>query len=272
MLTIAEYNAPLAIVGGYFNGRVVSPYPDYLANYELHYLRYLYFMCVMECHGVYPMDWALDQLIEGFEQARINKICKPMIRNILIGEAPSRDPLLYFYNPGGPIHPAWSGAISAALFPGVVFPTKVDFLIACASSGFLLMDLFPYAIRYVNTKTRRYSIAVESAFGFVPAGAPFAPYPNSISDRLNDLLCCLNDELSIAFGLIRFGNPLLSNFGVAASFDAWLLGYHKVLRPVGGVSIHRHPHLPGASIFLRVCGLQGPFGPNSNLLNAAGFQ
>jgi hypothetical protein len=200
---------------------------------------------------------------------------KPKINKILIGEAPPPVAINYFYNPTSPWsrtgNPGKGGnytrSIKNALFPGMAFPTKIDFLIACARNGFLLLDLFPYAMPFSGSirSTRRYENACISAFG----GA--ASYPSNMIAILDSLKDCIKSDLSIAFAQISFGKIILSDPTCVANFNTWLLTNGKSLNPSGPIDILRSIATPNVSLLLRVCGKRGSFVPIPALLNSAGI-
>ena len=267
--TNANYDFP--IVTGTFLGKTIPTFADYTADYHIHYLRYLYFMCCMNAEGLYPFEISIEQMLDGWKK---NKH-KPKINKILIGEAPPPVAINYFYNPTSPWsrtgNPGKGGnytrSIKNALFPGMAFPTKIDFLIACARNGFLLLDLFPYAMPYTGgiRTTRRYANACISAFGGT------AVYPIHIIANLNSLKDCIKSDLSIAFAQISFGKIILSDPTCVANFNTWLLTNGKSLNPAGPIGIIRPITTPNISSYLRVCGKRGSFVPIPYLLNAAGI-
>jgi hypothetical protein len=96
-MELNDYNWPLALPNGYFYGRPVPGYHEYLFEYHVHYMRYIFFMCVMNADGEYPMELGIDDLRNGLRSSQGNS-CFPRIKKILIGEAPPPNPLNYFYN------------------------------------------------------------------------------------------------------------------------------------------------------------------------------
>lgn len=207
-MNIADYNHPIGLPKGFFNGRVPLATPaTFPSQYDIDYLRYLYYLCIKNAEGDYPVKITKEEIDKAFQNERH---CKPRINKILIGEAPPPTYLNYFYNPsplrwntitGNPTAgQAWTSAIKNILFPGIAFPDTISFLKACAKSGFLLLDLFPYAINYSGKRTTvKYKNACISAFGGT------APYPHNIINTLTSIKCCLNEEISIAFALKSFG-------------------------------------------------------------------
>jgi len=277
MITAADYLYPLGIPGGYFNGAAVPPFPDYLRDYHVHYMRYLYYLCIMNAVGPYPIEMTIEEIQAAFERNKGGK-CKPRIRKILIGEAPPPNPLNYFYNPsllrwnaatGNPSRgQSWTSAIKNSLFPGVAFPDTESFLIACAGEGFLLLDLFPYAITYTGRNNGNYRRACISAWG-----AGLTPYPYNIINTLNLLVCCIQDNIAIGFGLTSSGRIILTDVGAVGIFNAWCMANGKTLNPLGTLDQLRMvmPPVPNASIYLRICHRPPMLSPCSLLLNLAGF-
>lgn len=225
-------------------------------------------MCYLNAEGKYPSEMTYEE-IEIRIKDKANSKCKPRIKKILIAEAPNI-PATYFYNSTLPFIGAspFTTAVRTCLFPDTVFINQVDFLMACAREGFLLLDLFPYAIAggYNGTMAASYRNACKSAF----CGIPNA-YPINIINTLNSLLCCIDNNLSLAFALIRFGNPILGDAACVAAITGWLAANGKTLVPIDAVDINRTIPIAGASGYLRVVGQAGPSGPSAALLAAAGF-
>jgi hypothetical protein len=274
-MNLAEYNYPIGIAGGFFNGLVPLATPAaFPTNYEIDFMRYIYYMCVLEAEGDYPIEVSYEVIISALRKKENN--CKPRIKKILIGEAPPPTYLNYFYNSdplrwnprtGNPTKgQAWTSAIKTALFPGVTFPDTISFLKACAKCGFILLDLFPYNISYSGKRGRRsYSEACISAFGGI------APYPNNIINSLTALKCCLNKEIAIAFAMKSFGEIILNDPGCVANFNIWLNTNGMNLNPPGPIELNRLlPNLYDSS-FLRVCGRRYLLAPCSRLLVSAGI-
>jgi hypothetical protein len=286
MITAADYNYPLGIPGGYFNGKVVPPFPDYLRDYHVHFMRYLYYLCIMNAEGEYPVEISLDDILRAFDECKSKKCkdCTPRIRKILIGEAPPPKPLNYFYNPshlrwnvakGKPTKgQGWTSAIKNALFPGMAFPDTVSFLKACAREGFLLIDLFPYAISYsksrgaVNKPNPSFRAACISAWG-----AGIAPYPHNIISTLYNLVCCIQKNIAIGFSLTVFGNIVLKDPTAVGAFNTWSLANGIILNPPGSIDQLRlvMPPVPNASGYLRICHRRPMLSPCPILLNLAGL-
>jgi hypothetical protein len=278
MITNAGYNFPLGIPGGYFNGKAVPPYPDYLRDYHVHFMRYIYYMCIMNAEGNYPNELSIEDILNGIELNK-GKKCKPRIKKILIGEAPPPNPLNYFYNPSPlrwnattsnpSLGQSWTSTIKNTLFPGILFPNTVSFLEACAREGFLLLDLFPYNLNYNGTRTSgAYKIACISAFGF---GA--APYLHNILNTLDDLICCIQKRIAFGFALKSFGEVIITDTTSVSNFNLWCTTNGIILNPIGPLDQIRvvPPPVRNASDYLRVCGRRYLLSPCKVLLNLAGF-
>jgi len=277
MITAADYNYPLGITGGYFNGKAVPPFPDYLRDYHIHFMRYIYFMCIMNAEGEYPVEITMVEIQSSFEKNKGNK-CRPRIKKILIGEAPPPKLLNYFYNSsplrwnaatGNPTRgQAWTSAIKNALFPGLVFPDTVSFLKACAKEGFLLLDLFPYANSYSSRNSSKYRQACISASGAGPV-----PFPHNIINTLNYLVCCIQKNIAIGFALTSFGTIIFTDIGAVGAFNAWCLANGITLNPPGTIDQIRlvMPPVPNASNYLRICHRRPMLTPCPILLNQSGF-
>ena len=277
MITNADYNLPLGIPRGYFNGNAVPVFPDFLTVYHVHFMRYIYYMCIMNSEGNYPNELSIEEILKGFELNKGEK-CKPRIKKILIGEAPPPNPINYFYNPSPTrwnaatcnptIGQGWTSAVKNSLFPGVAFPDTVSFLKACAREGFLLLDLFPYAFTYTNRNNLSYRRACISAWG---AGA--VPYPHNIINTLNYLTCCIQKTIAIGFALTSFGRIILTDVGAVGNFNAWCLANAIILNPAGPLDQIRAvaPPVPNASLYLRICHRTYMFIPCPILLNLAGI-
>lgn len=267
-----SYNTPLNIPKGYFDGITVPSFNDYQRYLYHDFLRYLFYMCIQKADGEYPLTETEVILKKAFPDQPGNAHPGGEIRKVLIGEAP---PVLkdvfqneYFYNPAGPwpSRSPWINGPKRAMFGNRSFKSKIEFLEACAKEGFLLLDLFPYAIKYSNRTKRPYEDACYSAFGCTN------PYPDNIMDTLNRLLSFINTQLSFAFGLKSFGEILLSNHNCANNLDNWLNINNIILNPPGSAALLRHGVIGnGISKYLRVVHKNGPQGPVANLLNLAGF-
>ena len=277
MITNTDYNFPLGIPGGYFNGKAVPTFTDYLTDYHLHFMRYVYYLCIMNAEGNYPNEVSIEEIIKAFELNK-GKKCNHGIKKILIGEAPPPNQLNYFYNPsplrwnaatGNPTRgQTWTSAIKNSLFPGMIFPDTVSFLEACAKEGFLLLDLFPYAIKYSGKGNANYKQACISSWGTGPA-----PYTHNIIGTLNYLIYCIQKTTAISFALTSFGRIILSDVGAVGSFNAWSLANAITLDPPGPLDQIRAvaPPVPNASEYLRICHRRPMLSPCPILLNLAGY-
>jgi hypothetical protein len=237
----------------------------------------------MNAEGEYPVEMTTEEIQNAFEKNK-GKKCRPRIKKILIGEAPPPKPHNYFYNPsplrwnattGNPTTgQGWTSAIKNTLFPGLVFPDTVSFLKACAREGFLLLDLFPYAISYsksrgtITTPNRFYRAACISAWGAGPVS-----YPHNIINTLNYLVCCIQKNIAIGFALTSFGTIILTDLGAVGAFNAWCLANGITLNPPGPINQIRlvMPPVPNASNYLRICHRRPMLTPCPILLNLAGF-
>ena len=274
-MNLTEYNFPLIIPGGFFNGRVPLATPHtFPSHYELDYLRYLYYLCIMNTEGDFPIEMSYQELIIGFENKNDN--CKKKINKILIGEAPSPNYENYFYNVNSPWNTisgnpssgqGWTSSIKNALFPKRKFSTKISFLVACAKSGFLLLDLFPYNISYSNLRSRKsYIDACKSAFG----GGD--PYPLNIINTLTKIKCCIKSEISIAFAMKSFGEIILTDKICVENITNWLTANRITLISCSSIDDLRLIPIKDSSKFLCVCGRRYLFSPCSNLLITAGIR
>lgn len=284
MTTSANYNAPLILPKGFFHGRWVPTFPDYVANYYIHYLRYLYFLCIMGANddAAYPSDMKVADIERAFkehEKSGFTRRARP-IHKILLAEAPPPTERNYFYNPSSPWNSskgkpgrggaAYSGAIQKTLFPKRKFSSKIDFLRACAKEGFLIIDLFPYAISYSGSARRSaaYQAACISAFG---GGA--TPYPINFCSVLENLKFCLQESITIGFALTSFGRIILTDTTCVKSFDHWCFKNGISLNPIGSIGITALPTTtpPSPSGFTRVCHRRGLFGPDAGMMSRIGF-
>jgi hypothetical protein len=268
MISEADYNDPLGIPGGFFT---TPTYQNYIIDYDVHFMRYLYFMCIQNSEGGYPNNMDMEEIQNAFEENK-GKNCGPKIKKILIGEAPPPTAQNYFYNTNNlrwNVHTQWTRAIKDALFPEDNFPNIVSFLIACAKHGFLLLDLFPYAITYSSRTSPRYRQACINAWGFGNQA-----YPHNIKVKLDYLICYISKEISFGFALKSFGEIIMTDDDSNRNFENWRHEQEINLLPQGLLNqIRINPiDYPGASNFLRVCGRQNLFGPCPELLISAGFR
>jgi len=273
-MKITDFNNPIGLANGFFNGRVPLATPStFPSPYEIDYMRYLYYLCIKNGEGDYPKEISLEEMEKAFKNDRD---CKPRIKKILIGEAPPTNYFNYFYNPtplrwnaatGNPTSgQAWTSAIKNALFPGMVFPDTLAFLKACAAEGFLLLDLFPYAINYSGKRTsKKYKSACISAYGGT------APYPHNILNTLTSIKCCLEKDFSIAFAMKSFGEIILSDAVCVRDTTNWFLANGKNINPPGPIDSVRVIPVQDSSVYLRVCGRRYLLAPCSNLMNSAGI-
>lgn len=265
-----DYNYPLGLPKGYFAGEIVPPFGIYQRNFHHDFLKYLFFMCIQNAKGEYPVNDSTDGIVgELNDQARN---CSRPITKILIGEAPpfqlsNSNIIEYFYNPYGkwPSLSPWINAPQKAMFNGKILQNKVDFLRACAEAGFLLLDLFPYAIKYKSRSTKKYENACVSAFQ--------GPYPFNIMDTLKWLTPYINKNIAIGFGLAPFGNIILSTVGCVNFFTRWAIKNNINLNPPLLLDQLRQMPINNTSNFLRIChkNMRNAYGPDAALLNHAGF-
>lgn len=260
----SDYENPLK--NGKFLNKEVPNFKTFEKNYHIHFLRYLYYICVMCAEGDYPENITLDEIKKGFASKKGK--CKPKINKILIGEAPPDNHANYFYNTqipwvnGNPkgIQFCWTKAIKDALFPNTTFITKIDFLVACAKKEFILIDLFPYPISgKVNGRSSSYKKSIIIA----------------IKKILNyfDKISCLQSEIAIAFGLKRYGEIILDDTATVITIKNWLHRNHKTLTPPTVIEESRLCCCPLLhSKYLRVCGARGYYHPLSCLLIQAGIR
>ena len=279
MITATKYNYPTGITDGYFKGKTVPKFPDYISNYHVYFMRYIYYMCIMNSEGEYPVKITIEEIQDAFEKNK-GENCNRRIKKILIGEAPPPNLLNYFYNPsiarwnvakGNPTTgQGWTSTIKNTLFPGMVFSDTISFLKECAKEGILLLDLFPYSIAYSGTdrKSRKYKEACINAWGFGTH-----PYHHNIKDTLDYLDGCIQKPFSLGFALKSFGEIISDDAESNSGFEMWSLVNGISLTPPGPINQTRlvPAPFPSASIYLRVCGIPGPTGPNSSLLSIAGF-
>lgn len=244
-------------------------YQTYLNEYYVFFARYL----VLLCADGFEKYAQVEEL--NYEEAiNILKLtkCKRRIRSILIGEAPPAIQLNYFYNPSSP----WNGlrgrpgrgqsfttSIFDALFSGLTFPTKLDFLEECANSGFLLLDLFPFTINFSSIRTTRYFSAL-CASKFISNIIPF----------LQSRVCCieLDDSLGFAFAFKSSGEIILSDPANVTAFNGWQVSNGIVLDPSLPIDALRITTAANCSRYLRVCLKRYSLVPNSGLLTISGIR
>lgn len=266
-LLISQSDYENSLTKGCFLKQKVPSFTFFEENYHIHFLRYLYYICVMSAGEEYPINITLEELKRGFASNKIN--CKPKISKILIGEAPPPKYSNYFYNttiPWKSGNPAgmdycWTKAVKDALYPSTPFTSQIEFLAACAEKGFLLIDLFPYAISYKGKrKTKNYKLA--AALGM-----------KQIMSFLDVINCCLHGKIAIAFGLKSFGEIILDDAKTVSLFNIWLAKKNFTLTPPSFITEPRLCSCPlFQSKYLRVCGAVGYFHPLSCLLIQAGIK
>lgn len=253
------------ISNGSFLGKIVGTqsYQDFLDNYHLPFWRYVYYSCQLNSIGPYPNpSQVTDQTITNWASNRINNL-NPLekFNKILIGEAPN-NPNTYFYNSSSNYSDiGWSRDIKNALFPGQVFKTKEDFLIACSNSGFLLIDIFPYDINYNNAKGK------NQAFRF---------QWNHLLNKLTHLSKFISPQFALAFGLIRIGKFIIEDKQINQSnqLQSWISNNKKTLISINNnhsVDSLRPNPIKGESRYVRVCGKSNQYGPSAHHLNLAGI-
>ena len=280
MLSHTDFNAPLLTQGNFFHQRFGSftqdQFDNYLATYHLDYLRYLFYMCIMGAQGDYPIDITFQEIEDAFKNNENNRSTK--INKILIGEAPPTSYNNYFYNINSPwnnitgtpsIGQAWTSSIKNALFPGINFPNKTEFLKACAECGFLLTDLFPYPYNFGRTRNViSYNQACINAFS--------GQNPIGVISNLASINNYLSNQISIGFGMKSFGEIILNSATCNAEFQNFLLTQNAALTPEGNLNDGRLIPVLGTSQYLRICyqggaNNGGPMGPNAALMNQIGI-
>ncbi len=139
----------------------------------------------------------------------------PKIAYLLIGEAANSLSPTFFYNPDHSNHTNWLGAPLEAFGLGIAYPNtpkeKIDALFALAMKGFLLLDLYPFAIDYSK----------KSAGKTLRSYIPYIPFWEQLVDRINGLS---------AHGLVH-SDCLLAFSGPASTHHQIAVQLHKqVLR------------------------------------------
>ena len=113
-------------------------------------------------------------------QLRDPEFVKPKIAYILIGEAAHSSSATFFYNPNHNNPTNWLGAPLEAFGCGGSYPTnrneKIEALFALAMKGFLLLDLYPFALAYSK------KIAGKTLRSYIP----YIPFWDHLMDRIND--------------------------------------------------------------------------------------
>ena len=115
-----------------------------------------------------------------YAQLRDPEFVKPKIAYILIGEAAHSSSATFFYNPNHNNPTNWLGAPLEAFGCGGSYPTnrneKIEALFALAMKGFLLLDLYPFALAYSK------KIAGKTLRSYIP----YIPFWDHLMDRIND--------------------------------------------------------------------------------------
>ena len=120
---------------------------------------------------------------------------KPKIAYILIGEAAHSSSDTFFYNPAHLTPTNWLRSPLEAFGCGGSYPKtpneKIEALFALAMKGFLLLDLYPFALAYskkIAGKTLRSHI-------------PYIPFWDHLVDRINGLSAhgLIQDDCLLAF-------------------------------------------------------------------------
>ncbi len=305
-VTDKEYDYPKTISGSYFHGQAskvtIPTFKEWQRNHHIHFLRYLWYLLDQNFDNDYPSidisDEDLQKKIDDLEE----KIKKQLsssneirpIKKILIGEAP---PLLphppakgnYFYHTGSwPQKPGpWINAPKKCMFLNKTYTSKDLFLQNCAKKGFLLLDLFPYAIKFTSSLRNGpdYKVACKEAFN-----NPNGNYPLNILSTLNQLKNHIHKDFTIVFGMNSFGETILNDkIGCVTSFisygfnlqnprNASLISFnnymnsnHLNLKNLGVIDFFRLPkHNLANSNFLHVVS-DNSNNPNATLLKVAGF-
>lgn len=73
MITAIDYNYPLGYPWGYFNVRAVPPFHDYLRDYNVHFMRYIYYLRIMDTEGEYPIEMTIEEIQDAFERNKGKK-------------------------------------------------------------------------------------------------------------------------------------------------------------------------------------------------------
>lgn len=246
-----------------------TDYQNYLNNYYLFFARYMVLLCENDYNKYNQVaELSYEKAIQILKEGN----CKKNISKILICEAPPLSPLNYFYNPsslwnsskGRPgLGQAYTTSIFDALFSGLSFSTKQEFLEECAKSGFLLLDLFPFAVTF--SKVRKKSVYSKQCVLHFTA---------RIIQFLQDHQGCIMNQESIgfAFGLKNMGEVILSDTTCIKNFNNWQLSNNVTLDPQLPIDAHRGIKVINSSDFLRVCLKRYSLFPNAALLNIAGIR
>lgn len=281
-VTQAEYDFPKSIPNSYFHGRAskvaIPTFQDWQKNHHIHFLRYLWYLLDQNFNNVYPsgnqsgisyedLQKEIDDLEKKIEgQLSSSNGIRP-IKKILIGEAPPPGNN-YFYDNTTLTGP-WINAPWKACYHSLGKPNqKSNYLIKMAQAGFLLLDLFPYAISFTNRDTIKYETSCISAFRNGPSF-----YPINIMATLCKLQNQINLTSSIAFGMKKFGEAILNNkSGCVLNFNRCTSKNGFGLHPAGPIDCLRTPPPNPLAIsnYLRIIS-DTSGNPNATLLIDAGF-
>lgn len=145
----------------------------------------------------------------------------PKITYILIGEAANSLSPTFFYNPAHLRPTNWLRSPLEAFGLGRPYPkmpaAKIEALFALAMEGFLLLDLYPFAVDYSQIILGR---TLRSLIHYIP-------FWEQLVDRINGL--------SAAHGLVQ-DDCLLAFSGPAST-------HHQIAAQLNNQHLHRAPHL-----------------------------
>jgi hypothetical protein len=135
----------------------------------------------------------------------------PKIAYVLIGEAANSSSSTFFYNPTHLSSTNWLRSPLKAFGLGIAYPKtskeKIDALFALAMKGFLLLDLYPFAIDYSQ------KIASKTLRSYIP----YIPFWQQLVDSINGLS---------AHGLVH-SDCLLAFSGPASTHHQIAVQLHK---------------------------------------------
>jgi hypothetical protein len=197
MLTANQYQNLWNI---YFQGLPqvgqVPPYCEYLDRAHM-YEDYVDIFRGVNTRSIRPIQpcngWYYDHPF--FDQAGNPKVApSPGIKYIMIGEAAPGVSKTYFYNINHLNHTAWlSAPVQAFNIPLATPPAaplaKERILIALAKEGYLLIDIFPFAISYSTEMREALNGNGASTFFFI----------NNVINSLNGLVGLYNRNPIMAF-------------------------------------------------------------------------
>lgn len=130
----------------------------------------------------------------------------PKIAYVLIGEAANSLSPTFFYNPDHTKRTNWLGGPLEAFGLGIAYPKtpkeKIDALFALAMKGFLLLDLYPFAIDYSQKMAGR----------TLRSHIPYIPFWEHLVDRINGLSA---HGLVQADCLLAFSGPASAHHQIA---------------------------------------------------------